>query len=420
MRALGESKLRCLLLPLVAAAFFACGDDDDDVEADADVNPDAAGGCTSLLTVNETFGLPQEVGDRSFQTHAYFDGDGVWIAHAIAPVGGDSIQIQCLRVRCDGSVASAPVVISPDNGFTHTEPRITGFGDKVMVAWQTDNSGNPNLSTHFRIFDRLAGPGDEATVHLDTQYMGDSAGNTWMPSLAASSSGFAVAGLRGVSDYSSFQSFVQRVDFEGEMVGAAVNGKLQDDLSQGDAALSIDDAGDIILAWDREESGAGKHVVHARIAAGQDTPESEPIRVSPNLGSQAALDGPYLASGLDAGGLMLKQATTFDPDSASLALGTSGTVALYPQPAASEGGGAVAWLEGTTGFNAEIHMQAFLEGGASITASGDEITIPTDNPSVAPYRLSLVHVADSVYLLTWTEGPTSDLQVKWRFVDMNP
>ncbi len=407
----------------LALAGSACGDSGGDSDPAADAGTNTVEDCRTLLAANESFSLPQSAGTRSFQTHAYFDGEAIWIVNAIVPDGVEAIQIQTLRVGCDGSVVNEPVIVSPDDSFTHTEPRITGYGDKVMVAFATDSGTQPNLSTHYRIFDRREGPGSASNQHLDTQYKAASAGNTWMPELAAGPSGFAVAGLRGVSDFNSFQSFVQRIDTEGTMVGEAVNGELQDGLWQGPANLIMDDAGDVLLAWERNEEDDSIHVVQVRIAAGKSTPETGPVRVSREKSSQVSIGGDstqglYLVSSRAAGGLLLKAATDFDPDSAELQLGGDKLV-VYPQVAANEGGGLVAWHEVTTGSNAGLHLQAFQKESGALVAAGEQVTIATDNPTIAPYKLSLVHLFDQAYFLTWTEGPVSDLQVKWRFVDMS-
>ncbi len=405
---------------------LGCGDSDGGGGQTADADADVAEGddCRTLLAANQTFALPQEERARSFQTHAYFDGQALWFAYAFVPADVDAIQIRALRVQCDGSIASAPVIVSPDNSFTHTEPRIAGYGDKVMIAWSTDNGSQPsNLSTHYVVFDRLEGPANARSVHLDTQYKSASAGNTWMPELAAGPSGFAVAGLRGVNDFQSFQSYVQRVDSDGLMMGAAVDGELQDGQYQGQANLVMEASGDVILAWERNEEDESKHVVQVRVAAGKDVPETGPVRVSREKSSQVSLGGEeglgyYLVSGRSAGGLLLKSAVDFDPDSNELKLGES-KLAISPQVAASEGGGLVAWLETSAGFEAELYWQAFQNQDGSLVAIDEPRMVATDNPSIGAYRLSLVHLHDEVFMLTWTEGPVSDLHVKWRFLDLS-
>lgn len=409
-----------LLLP---ALLLACGDSGGGAAGDADTGV-ASAECRAILAANQTFALEQEEGARSFQTHAHFDGEGIWIVHAIVPAGVQAIQIQALRVGCDGAVLNPPLIISANNEFTHTEPRITGYGDNVMVAWQTDSGAAPNnLSTHYRVFDRNAGPLAASATHLDTQYKGASAGNTWMPDLAAGPAGFALAGLRGVSDFNSFQSFMQRVDFEGAMVGEAVDGELQDGLWQGQAALTLDDSGAAIMAWELTAEDDSNYIVQARIGAGQSAPESAPVRMSNDNGSQVSFGsstamGAFVVATRSAGGLILKPADALDPSSSELVLDRA-KAALYPQVALGDGTGVVGWLENTAGVEAEIHLQGFSSESTNPVAMGEPRTLSTDNATVGAYRLSISHILDQVFVVTWTEGPVSALQVKWRLVDMS-
>jgi hypothetical protein len=418
-----ELPLLGLLLLALLPGLGACGDSGGNAAGDADADV-ASANCRALLAADQTFALDQEEGARSFQTHAYFDGEAIWIVHAIVPAGVSAIQIQALRVGCDGAVLNPPLIISPDNSFTHTEPRITGYGEHVMVAWQTDSSAVPdNLSTHYRVFDRNAGPLAASATHLDTQYKGASAGNTWMPDLAAGPAGFAVAGLRGVSDFTSFQSFMQRVDFGGAMVGEAVDGELQDGLWQGQAALTLDDSGAAIMAWELTAEDDSNYIVQARIGAGQSAPESAPVRMSNDNGSQVSFGsstamGSYVVAGRAAGGLIVKPADALDPSSSELVLDRA-KVALYPQVALGNGTGVVGWLENTAGVEAEIYLQGFTSESANPIAMGGARILATDNATVGAYRLSISHILDQVFVVTWTEGPVTALQVKWRLVDMS-
>ncbi len=213
----------------------------------------------------ETFALPQSVGDRTFQAHATFDGEAVWLTHAGVPVDQEDIVVSALRIGCDGTVVT-PSVRVPEEAGLQTEPRITSDGDHVLLACQRDSQqAGTNLSISYLFFDRVQGPADIALQALQTQYKGAPAGNTWMPELDASESGFVVAGLRGVSDYQSFQSFAQRIDREGMMMGEAINGELQDELSQASASASLSDDGRVLLAWSRTTTNEEEHVVWSRM-----------------------------------------------------------------------------------------------------------------------------------------------------------
>jgi len=380
-------------------------------------------GCATAVVTGTTFSLPQAPGDRSFQAHATFDGEAIWLTHTSALAEDESMRISALRIQCDGSIASEEVRVEEQSGI-QTEPRITRYGDLVMLAWQRDDQVSiTNLSTHYKIFNRSEGPSGAVSHKLDTQYAGAAAGNTWMPELDASAAGFVIAGLRGVSDYNSFQPFAQRIDSEGELLGATIDGELSDSLSQDSVTASLKDDGSLIMGWTRESDTTPVYAVHVRVDAEADTLETPPVRLCADSCSMVSLGGDddrgdFVTVVAADGTLAIKPSSQFDESAPMLYLGTAGATPLYPTIAVGPQGGAVAWLQPTTGYNAEIHIQGFGNSDSAMVSQGSEQTIPTENGAIGPYRLSLIHIENSVYMITWTEGPTADLQVKWRFVDL--
>ena len=80
----------------------------------------------------------------------------------------------------------------------------------------------------------------------------------------------------------------------------------------------------------------------------------------------------------------------------------------------------MAWLGGSMGT--ELHLQGFGFGreGSVLMATGEEQTVATDNATIPTYQLEVEHMVDQIFLVTWSEGPASALQAKWRLVDMSP
>ena len=381
--------------------------------------------CASEIVTGTTFAVPQANGDRSFQAHASFDGEAIWMTHATAVEADESIVVRALRIQCDGTIASQDVDLEVQGGL-QTEPRITSHDGRVMIAWQHDSqTSGTNLSTHYKVFDRDENPSAAQAIRLETSYAGAPAGNTWMPELDASDSGFILAGLRGVNDYASFQAFAQRIDSDGAVVGDAINAQLSDELVQDMVSASIDDNGSVIMGWTRASDNEAKHAVHVRIESDSAVPANEPIRVCADDCTTVSLGGnedrgQYVAAVAPDGTIAMKPSTLFNAEAPMLTVGSPGAAPIYPTIAVGPDSGAIAWLSPTTGFNAEIHLQAFAGDGNDIALVGGETIVATDNPAVGPYRLSLIHIQDAVFMLTWTEGPTTALQVKWRFVDLAP
>lgn len=413
---------------VLLGSLAACASDSGKSSSDAgEVDIDAAGpanGCTRELVTGTTFTVPQATGDRSFQAHSTFDGNAVWMTHATAVAADQAIVVRALRIQCDGTISSEEVGVQAQGGV-QTEPRITSHDGKIMLAWQHDDQvSKTNLSTYYKIFDREDDPGAATAIRLETKYAEVPAGNTWMPELDASNSGFVLAGLRGVSEYASFQAFAQRIDGNGLLVGDAINAQLSDELAQNMVSASLDDDGRIVLSWTVESDTQVEHALHVQVDAESDEPATPPTRVCADDCTMVSLGGnehlgQYVATVALDGTIALKPSTLFNPLAATLRLGTPGGAPIYPTVAVGPDNGAVAWLAPISGFNAEIHLQAFAADDKGIALLGSEAVVATDNPAIAPYRLSLIHIQDSVYMLTWTEGPTDELQVKWRFVDLD-
>ncbi len=143
-----------------------------------------------------------------------------------------------------------------------------------------------------------------------------------------------------------------------------------------------------------------------------------PMRVGDEQGGMAHTNGRYIAWNSAAGEVRIK--AMYDPSAPTLTLReTGGNTPIYPRVAVAPGGGAVAWLEILSGNNTEVHVRSFSEGESTIEPSSSERIIVTDAPAIGAYRISITHVQDSTYFVTWTEGPTTNLQVKWRLVDLS-
>ncbi len=408
----GARILTFALLSGVATAALGCGAD----SAEPDV-------CDTPLVLDTTFSVPKAPGDRNFQAHTTFDGRAIWMTHATAVAADQSLRIRALRIQCDGTISSEEVGVEEQSGL-QTEPRIASHGGTIMLAWQRDTqSSGTNLETYYKLFDRDGDPSTAEAVRLETQYGGAPAGNTWMPELDASEAGFVLAGLRGVEGFDSFQAFAQRFDASGSPLGETINGELTDDMAQNMVSASMDDDGALILGWTRESDNEMPHAVHVRVESEEDTPANAPIRVCSEACTMLGLGGTeahgqYAAVANADGTLSLKDSTLFNVEAPVLQVRSPGPDALYPTIASSEHGAAVAWLEPTMGYSAEIHLQAFRGRGYDLELVGEELTVSTDSPAIGPYRLSLTHIQDAVYMLTWTEGPTDVLSVKWRFLQL--
>lgn len=126
----------------------------------------------------------------------------------------------------------------------------------------------------------------------------------------------------------------------------------------------------------------------------------------------------FIVFATSSGSVAIKSSGVFNPDAQLLLLRDEGGTPIGPKLAIGTRGGGAVWLEPLSGFNAEIHLQAFRDTGARFERAGPALRIATDAPAIAPYGIDIAHIQEEVYVVTWTEGPVSDLQVKWRLVDL--
>lgn len=126
----------------------------------------------------------------------------------------------------------------------------------------------------------------------------------------------------------------------------------------------------------------------------------------------------FIAFATKAGSVALKSSGVFNPDSQLLLLRDEGGTPISPKIATGTRAGAAVWLEPLSGYDAEIHLQAFRDVGTRLERAGPALRIATDASAIAPYGIDIAHIQEEIYVVTWTEGPVSDLQIKWRLVNL--
>jgi hypothetical protein len=221
-----------------------------------------------------------------------------------------------------------------------------------------------------------------------------------------------------------WQSFVQRLDADGTMVGEAVGIPMQAGISQLFPDLTVDDAGGVYLAHTDSTTDRDDRVVHTSIPAGGSsvTPVPPVVTITGAVGGDPSYGagpvGLYLAHTLVDGSryrVVLTPGGQFDPDDTFITLGRLDQLNYMPKVVGGPSGGAVAWYKNTSGLRNELYLQRFTDLSGSLNGVGVPVVVANDVP---PYQPSLTHVSDDTYAAAWSAGTNPDFFIKLRFVEL--
>jgi len=188
------------------------------------------------------------------QIHAavQFDGEAIWLAYnAPDGMGNGGFDTFLVKLGCDGSQLAGPIAVHEPTVENEIDPDLTVNGDEVFVAWSADDGVSlSNLSINYRTFG-LDGAPLSAPFKLATTRGGlPVLSNHWLPMVAPLPAGqFAITGVRVDPDDRAFETFVQRVDGDGSLVGEAIDVGYDGVLSDGFPDLAAASNGDLLVVW---------------------------------------------------------------------------------------------------------------------------------------------------------------------------
>jgi hypothetical protein len=151
--------------------FTACGlpaNDDDRIDDDSE--------CALSATSWE---VDPEGEDGQIHPRSLRVGDTLWTAYN-RPDGDTNFGVFVAVRSCDGTLLSGPKRL--DDGLGNaTDPDLVASGDRVVVAWQTDDQGTPwNLSVRTALLDLDGDIVREDERLVMTEEGGEWQGNAWM------------------------------------------------------------------------------------------------------------------------------------------------------------------------------------------------------------------------------------------------
>lgn len=435
-----------LAIGMILAAWMAasCSDDDGDpspdsgsvdaaladaalADASIDASPDAGPPltCMERLVIDVAFEVDPSGPDTQIHGAAVFDGEAVWVAYNRPDGVTGGFDVWAARLECDGTHRLAPFQANTTPGGNDIDPALAMSDGNVYMVWTSDNgTGINNMDIFYRTF-TLDGTAVMAEDRiLETTYNGqDVPYNAMCPAVTSAGVGhFVVGGCRGLPEMNNFQIFAQRIEPDGTLIGEALNGRVDGDISQVYPSLAMLEDGSFYLAWTESDANTEDHVVHTFFS----TDATEPSPVPPAEASLAATSScsacaasaggqGYVILAFNAGGsIFLKDGSVFDPGATAVELGASNRIDHSPQLALSPGGGAVAYYRNISGIRNDVVLAPFTFGGGSFTM-GPEVVLP-DGPAPSVYGLAFTHIGEDVFFVAWSEGTSPDFRLLGKFV----
>ncbi len=358
--------------------------------------------------------------DTQIHAAAAFDGAGIWVTYNRGDVdGGSGFDVFATRIGCDGAVLVEPFPVNEAVSFNETDPAVAVSGDTVMFAWQSDNGQAPtNLSIWYRSYDIDGTPRMDADRILDLDPTGFTVDpNIWMPALAGTADGFALAGAHAPEGYNVFQIWLQLLDHDGDPLEEGLHLSPDPDHSQVWPALGRSADGALVVAWERqhiEDAAVVEYAVHGAEGSLLYTPTdagTTPALSAASAGASAWLALSYAPAAEHSVALM---SVPQSGDEVTLHIlendgGLDHTAVVAERP----DGHAIAWLRNLGGLKNDLYVRTFVDAGGSPSWTGEPVGV---NPvPVAPYPASLVALPGGFFVV-WSDGANPAYRVKGRFI----
>lgn len=401
-----------------------------------DAPPDAPSvidDCVTPLT-NQTITLTSVLG---IYGRAAFDGKTVWTTYATRELDASGnatsrLDTFAARLDCAGQLVGGPQRISTTASANDTQPLVAVSGNAIMYAWTGEldpdiAASNCTAGSCLRAFVRSYNKNDAASPILFNdktllmRYDGTAYNQNVLPSgLAAGPDGhFYITGVRAVSDAPGWTLFLQELDRQGNGVGDAVHPLVETDGAAHGLTSSALYDDTIYVAFEREGANESSwSVALMRLdATDRSLIDTEPTILGagtrPSFGTKVEANAPLLlAMGTAAA---TGQAAVLDArlPNFSMTLGSVGNTNVAPMVVARTGGGAVAWME-RSGGTTRVRALGFAYDNNTFTQGNEfELTAAAN----VNYGVSITHVIDDVYFITWSEGVGgNDFRLRGRYI----
>lgn len=394
---------------------------DEDQAADMPVGPqdcDVTNTETSLV-------LDEASRSGQFYSTAAFDGSGVWVVYT-APTGEESSNegIHAIRVGCDGSIASGPLVLSESDDARNYMPVVDSYGGRTAVVWvHQPNSGNAK-STKLQFLNQSGDALFDAPADITPQVGGEFISETaWSPSIALGDDFLWHASeVLGPET----QVVVQRVNFDGsvESVFFAAEEK---DVNQRYPSIGLSRNGGAVVSWTREGAEGAEKTYFSRIPVGASMGaaaqpalaigESNPLsQLAPRANPQGANFLAFQSTTNNSSQILVRNVSD-QATGVYATFGATNFINFRPSIRAFEGGGVVAWYRYTTSPQRNsLALQSF-EWNDGQFVGGPEVVVFSEFVAIPPYGPGLTVISEDIVFVSWSQGDSgANARVYGKFV----
>lgn len=379
--------------------------------------------CRDEMALDSPIDVDIDGPDTQIHAALAFDGRGLWVTYNL-PDSSNGFDVYLTRLACDGQVLLAPFQVNTTDS-NDVDPDIAIGDNAIAVVWSPDNgTGTNNMDATYRMFNHDGSPRMASDQTLETRYAGNLVeGNVMSPQvIALPGGGFAITAIRGIPAAAGFQAFVQRLDDDGNLQGAAIDGYVEDGRYDSLPSISASANGDIYWTYVRGGNEMDNEVVQLKIPAGTSTPQPQPPRVvasssgdSSSFYAAAPSHGQaYLAYAYNSN-ISLLDGSRFASDVAFVELGVGSGLDYAPRVVAKPGGGVVFWYRNVSGYRNQFLAQGFaFDGSVFNTADQRSVT----DAEVPPYAPAATYLFDDYYAVAWSEGSSPAYRVKMSLVQL--
>lgn len=374
--------------------------------------PDAGPVACADALAERTVAIDPEGPDTQIHPVVRWDGEALWVVYVRPEPGGGDFDVWATRLGCDGAPRVAPFLVQESPEGNDIDPELVVSGDRVLVAWQTDDGtgGTDNLQIRYRVLDRDGAPVSGDRV-LRTVRAGEPVtDNHMMPKLAvAPDGGFLVAGIRA-SDVGRFAVFVQPLDRDGALVGEALEPGPEAMITQSAPSIAVAADGAIWLAYDRAPD-EGATEVWLWETTGAPALALEGLTGASGADLVAIDGGVYLAfAGETPAGNDLRLLQVGGAEAALVGVPRRTETAPRWAPA-PDGRLGLAYFRQVRGFTMELLVAPVTAGDPP--EAGEEQLVHDAAPA---YQPALTHVEGDYWFASWAEGASPAFRLRGAFL----
>lgn len=357
--------------------------------------------------------------------------DEIWVSYVAVDDGSGDERIHLVRLSCDGEPVEEPMPLGFDGAEMELGAAMGADDSVVYVVWPDADMEDQTAEIRGRTFDVDGTPRQEEPFTVEGHIDGESDPLTLgFPEIAVDHHGQGVViGETNVDD--QVLAVLQRIDADGQPVG---NGFFLDDSiddHQIEPVVSVMADNHILFAYIVVEGFGGGEVYHGTVRHDGSSVDEGPLAAEASIGGGNLSESLSLSTnrvgdstwmtyprGTQAGNaVVIREGAQLGPAVGDETTSIPGRASHLSDVSASETGGAITWLSGSTA-RGRVHFQRFDGSGIEVYNTGPIVDEhdEEDNVASSPFGPRITWLFDDVYAAVWVERD-DDATVEGRILD---